>query len=423
MALAASLLTGSPVPAEATSAPTATCGRVADGIYSAWVHPLVVAEPTRWWVGSISAGGSVQVDVTDCAGGGVKRVTLGGSGVADDHNPPALGYDETQSSILAFYSTHGAEKQVRYRWIDRATLQTSGEHTVPFSSATTYAQLLKIGNGEIMLLARVGRSWSYRISPDWGQSWGDERVLMDAAEVGQSYTIIRPGLGDPSVAALAFYGHPRNSSYTRIVTGTLDLKDRLVRTASGAVIGGLDEPGGPAIRPEELDQTFVPPTGQRARLLDVAIRGNQTAIAYASWRGSGVTTYRVRFWNGKAWISSRWKLDAGLHFGYRAETRYVGGVAFTPGGLVTSRSNRAGTAWYAESWHCAWSTMSCRRTSGKTYRKVVPVRPYVAVTEHGALGVILLLSKYETYTDYDSDLGLFPVSIPSRGMPRYERLN
>ncbi len=47
-----------------------------------------------------------------------------------------------------------------------------------------------LGGDRLVLLTRVNLStWCYRISDDFGASWGPERILVDARGFGQVYVV------------------------------------------------------------------------------------------------------------------------------------------------------------------------------------------------------------------------------------------
>jgi hypothetical protein len=399
--------TASAPPADALK--PSVCASIPDAIYAPWVHPLVVADGNGWWVSSISSEGQNQIHKVACGEPTSAAVDLGAPAAKDDHNAAALALNPDQPTMLAFASLHGPTTYTRLWSINRVTHEVSAERHIEFGARAVYAQVFQSGD-HLSLIARVGTGWSYVTSNDWGENWDAPRVLIDGAGIGQNYLVARAGFGANSgTVALAFAGHPHLSTYKRITVAMLDLASGEITTIEGTSLGNLDDPGGPAITPLEMDQAVINPMGVSSRLLDLGQYGGKPVLVYAVWKGTKPASYLYRAWTGTRWMSSKWKVPAGREFGYRPDTRYIGGAALTATGIITSRQTPVQSPkglWRLEEWKCVW-TSGCTLSTTYSYGYRKTVRPYVMRDGDGTLVMAISLKKYRTYTDYSGTVFLY----------------
>jgi BNR repeat-containing family member len=379
---------------------------VANATYSWWTQPLAVSDGSYTWVGSIARLGTVRIARVEPGTGAVQWATLGRS-VADDHNAPSIALLRDQPHLLAFYTQHGNDSAMRYRTVDRATLALGPEQELTFSGPLTYAQIVQTSR-TLILITRVGTSsWRYRSSDDLGVTWSDERVLIDAEGHGKVYALVKP-IGTTGLRAhLVFYGHPVGSTYRPVEYGTIDLETGTISRPDGAVVGDLDEPGGPAIQPAELQQVVAPRDSFKVRVLDVSIVGGQPALAYAVWDASTSSqraSYKTKVLDGSTWTTPSWSLASGQPFGYEPEVHYLGGATFGRGGqLYTSRD--ANGTWIVQEWRWSSTTRSWtayREIARSTRYKLV--RPHVPLDRGPVDLLIQRVRRYDDFANYDIDI-------------------
>lgn len=380
-----------------------------NAVYDWWAQPVSVNDGAYTWIGSIASAGSIRV--AKVGRGGIHQwatLTNPGEIFHDEHNTPALAFEATRPYLIAFYTQHGTDNIMRYRTINRMTQAVGPRRTLTFSLNITYAQVLTSGS-RLMILTRGGDTWRYRISDDFGGTWGAEKVLINASGYGQVYSFVKPISDDGDLNHLAFYGHPLSSTFRNIVYAQIHLHSGDVTLTNGQVIGNINDPGGPNLRPEQLQAAVVPATGFKVRLLDVSTIRNRPAIAYAVWNAAvaedGPATYKVAMYqDDNTWKLAPWSLAAGHQFGYDPAIHYLGGMAIGRGDVIYSARESSGT-WIFEKW--AWSAPQgtftfVSKIASDSSQKLV--RPYVPLRAGGAEVLIDRLETYTSYTNYNSDI-------------------
>lgn len=384
--------------------------RLDNAVYDWWAQPVSVNDRAYTWVGSIASAGTVRVAKVNRAAGSYQWATLSAIGdiYHDEHNTPALAFEDTKPCLMAFYTQHGTDNIMRYRTINRTTLAVGPLKTLTFSTTITYAQIIRNGT-RLMLLTRAGDSWRYRTSDDFGTTWSAEKVLINATGYGQVYSLLKPTPGDGDLNHLAFYGHPLTSSFRNVVYAQIHLQSGEVTLVNGQLIGNINDPAGPNLRPEQLQPAITPGTGFKVRLLDVYTIRNRPAIAYAVWNAganeAGPATYKVKMYqDNNTWTTPPWSLAAGAPFGYDPAIHYLGGMAIGRDNSVYTSRETNGT-WIFEKW--AWSetlgTFTLAHTIARdTTQKLA--RPYVPARDGVTAVTINRLQTYTSYTNYVSDI-------------------
>jgi hypothetical protein len=398
-------------PAATTAAtPAATVGVIRAAIdnasYSWWIQPVAVNDGADTWVGGIARLGTVRVAKVRPTTGAVEFVEISRTGRPDDHNAPALAFDSAQPHLVVFYAGHNADSVVRYRTVNRTTLAVGPERQLAFSGPVTYAQVLRSGT-RLALFTRVGSStWRYRISDDFGGTWGPERAFMDATGYGQVYLVVKPVTGDADTNLLAFYGHPVNSTFRDVVFARLHLTSGTIERANGTAIGNLGMAGGPAFRPGDLEPVITPSSTYRVRLLDIGTVAGQPALSYAVWQGTtGQAQYKTKRYRAGVWSTPPWSLASGDPFGYDPATHYLGGAVIgRDDRLYTARKHNATGTWYVERWR--WSagedTYLLDQELARDAQQPL-VRPYVPARPGETEVIVQRLERYDGYTAYDAD--------------------
>ncbi|HEX6681888.1 MAG TPA: BNR-4 repeat-containing protein [Candidatus Limnocylindrales bacterium] len=395
----------------AQPASAATVGEVRatidNAIYSWWVQPVAVNDGAHTWVGSIARLGTVRLAKVDRETGAVQMVEISRTGRADDHNAPAIAFEGGQSNLVVFYTGHNHDNLMRFRTVNRTTLAVGPERQLTFSGNITYAQVLRSGT-RLVLFTRVGSStWQYRVSEDFGATWSQARMFMNAEGLGQIYLVVKPVAGDADDNLLAFYGHPVSSPYRNVEFARLRLNTGAVELADGRVVGNLYTAGGPAFGPGDLDLAITPSSGYKVRLLDIGTVNGRPSIAYAVWQGeNGQAQYKVKMHRDGAWSTPPWALASGDPFGYIPAIHYLGGAVIgRDDRLYTARKDNSTGVWYVEQW--SWSDSQDvfvfdRELARDNARPLV--RPYVPARQGRTEVIVQRLITYDGFTAYDADI-------------------
>jgi hypothetical protein len=404
LVLAASLTVVAGRSAAATVGPVRAT--IDNAIYSWWVQPVAVNDGLDTWVGGIARLGTVRVAKVRPATGAVQFVEISRSDRPDDHNAPAIAYDTARPNLVVFYAGHNADSVVRYRTVNRTSLAVGPERQLAFSGPVTYAQVLRNGS-RLVLFTRVGSStWRYRMSDDFGDTWGPERVFVDASSYGQVYLVVKPVTGDADTNLLAFYGHPVNSTFRDVVFARLRLTSAAIERTNATVVGYLFSGTGPAFRPGDLERVITPSSTYRVRLLDIGTVGGQPAISYAVWQGAtGQAQYKVKLYRAGTWSTPPWSLASGDPFGHDPATHYVGGAVIgRDDRLYTARKHNATGTWYVEQhrWSAAQDAFLLELELARDAQQPL-VRPYVPARQGETEVVVQRLARYDGYTSYDAD--------------------
>lgn len=380
--------------------------RLSNGIYSWWSSPQTVSVGDSTYTASIARLGTVRLARVDADGSSVvvnlEKIT------PDDHNTPAIAYSPESGRMTVFYARHANDDIMRYREVlDLDTLALGPLRHLSYSDPVTYAQTLVLGE-RIVLVSRTGSDWTTRVSEDWGDTWGPERLLVDYATNGRPYVLTAQSEEDPTKAMIAVYGHPVTGTYRNIDVGVLDVATGDVGRLDGTVVTNAFN--GPDLRFGQLEAAVDPGTGYRVRLLDVGWHTGRPAVAYAVWNHAedpgGEAVYRYATYDGNAWTPSEHRIAAGKVVGYSPATQYVGGMTFGHDGMIyVARNGRYNSWWRLEELSTSGTTVTQTRI---LYRSTTPImRPHVP-RFGGPVDVIAIETLvYRGFTSYDSNLLLF----------------
>jgi hypothetical protein len=402
----------SPVAAAGASS-AATTGQVQATIdnaaYSWWTQPVAVNDGAYTWVGSVARMGTIRVAKVRRETGAVQLVEISREFYPDrpdDHNAPAIAFEASQPDLVVFYTGHNYDNVMRYRTVNRSTLAVGPERRLSFSGNITYAQVLRSGS-RLVLFTRVGSStWRYRVSGDFGGSWSQERILINAAGYGQVYLVAKPVTGQADDNLLAFYGHPVNSPYRDVEFARVRLGSGNVERANGQVVGNLYSGDGTNFRPGDLDPAITPSSSYKVRLLDISTINGRPAISYAVWQGeTGQAQYKVKMYRSGAWSTPPWSVASGDPFGHDPATHYVGGMVIgRDDRLYTARKDNATDVWYVEQWQWSESQDTFRFEQELARDGQRPlVRPYVPARAGPTEVIVQRLNQYDGFTSYDVD--------------------
>jgi hypothetical protein len=373
-----------------------------------WTRPRATRIGGAIYLGAIESGGGIVAARYDIATGAVDRHTLARF-EDDDHNNPAL-LAVAGRPLICFYSRHDAAEGLRYR-ISRSPLDLAAwdpEQMLTFGGPTTYAQVHLAGD-ELHLFTRVDETrWGWRVSADWGRSWGPARDLL-AFDTDQQVYMASALLGDGRTLRIAVSGHPKEyekKPLHDIWACLVDLGSGDVRTPLGKRLGNLRTGAGLPLDYPALERVQRTAADRTVNLFDVG-SGPTFEIAFVSKLKDDLSTRDARY-HVAALRDGVWQVDdlvpAGRKFGYIDAGLYVGGMAFPEragDGLVYLTRESKGL-WHLEQWR--------RHDGGRwTGRDLVPpgpqrlVRPWAVTPAAPEIGVVALeLERYADDSYYDT---------------------
>ncbi len=409
-AVAAVALTGRPAPAATVGTVRAVVDNAA---YSWWIQPVAVNDGDHTWIGGVARLGTVRVAKANRATGAVSMAEISRVHYPDnpdDHNAPALAFEASHPNILVFYTGHNKDNIMRYRSVNRASLAVGPERQLTFSGAITYAQVVRSGSRLVLFTRVASATWRYRVSDDFGATWSQERLFMDARGYGQVYMVVKPVTGDADDNLLAFYGHPVNSTSRNVDFARVRLGSGAVERSDGRVVGNLYGSQGPAFRPGDLGAAITPSSSYTVRVLDLGTIDDRPAISYAVWQGAtGQASYKVKVYRGGQWSTPPWSLASGDPFGHDPATHYLGGMVIgRDDRLYSARQVNSTGVWYLEQWR--WSeqenTFLLEHDLARDADRPL-VRPYVPARSGQTEVIAQRLDRYDSYTSYDADTLVF----------------
>lgn len=364
-----------------------------NAIYSWWTHPIAEQVGDDLYFTGINHVG-------------IQRVLKRSNGVLtyfdlqtlppDDHNAPSI-LIRPQGNLV-FYTRHVTQPYVAYR--RAVTGITFGpELHLDFPNSVTYSQILDDGDTVVVLTRSGSGKWRYRVSQDFGLTWGPSQDFITTTTGHRIYLTFQKSETDPGVWHIAGARNPADDGGHYIVYGTLDLGTGDVSNSAG-VVGNLFT--GLTIDETDLDDIQpVQNAEQKVRLLDVGDKGS-TVIYYAKW-GGGITSryYQAVLENG-VWTRTFIGIYTGVEFGPTHSRHYIGGVALdrndNPWLYVSSESS--GT-WTIKK-HVINTDMTLGTGTTLATNSKPLVRPYAV---HNKDSVIYQqLDKYDSYKDYLSRL-------------------
>lgn len=370
--------------------------RAADTAYSWWTSPTMARTSSSLYFTGVTSGGYQRV--YRWSRNSKKKLVLTYANLhrraADDHNAPALSLAPGKPSLVV-YTGHPGVMYYRRATNPNPTLKTTRSSfgpavRMPFTSKTTYAQVLRDGDRVIVLTRYMGddlSGWYYVTSSNSGATWSEPRELFDS-ERHQAYLLARPTAADPLAFHVMAYWHPRYGpdnvvGYRRITFEQL---------WSGAVerftVGGMEriwasDPAGPA--------------GQEVRLLDGGDKRGRPMVFISTWDAANrVPLYRqlVRDESG-AW-SSQVLRSAGA-------TLAPGAGNYAPGVTLDSRPsvNRVYLGYRgAWDWKLASAEIDATGRVGAPRVLASSRRPLARPVSAGSDLMFQRLDRYTSYKSY-----------------------
>lgn len=325
---------------------------------------------------------------------------------ADDHNVPAFLLEEDKPPIVA-YARHAVENFVRVRIgtarMDLATIPGAAEQQVAFGNATTYVHLLRRpGTDTIALLTRQSDGWWFRVSNDWGATWGTARRLH-----GNSYCTFNVFDG---VAHYVMTTHPISDPNNGIRKMQISLATGVITNEAGTVLDNLWNFSGTVIPSASMTyvrQSYDTDAGHNTnRVFDVLPDGSVLAMRllksapelggqYGVYRRAttGATPSSAQSPNDpqRGWV---WEpiVASGVPVGYY-QSSYVGGMTAGANSDEVYLAREASGTWSLERWTKAGGTWSLAETLRTRTDGTKLGRPQVPWGAYGT-GLVLILDYF-----------------------------
>lgn len=387
-----------------------------------WTRPRATQIGDQLFVGGLDAAGSIVVARVDLASGSSSRHRLA-TLEDDDHNNPAV-VAVAGRPLVAFYARHSLDDVLRFRLSTGPLDETSWmpERELAFDGVTTYAQVHATGDA-LHVFTRVGETgWAYRLSPDWGATWGPATTFINLDTDQQAY-MPTTLLDDGRTLRVAISGHPKDYDERplhQVWTCLVDLETGDVALPSdGGAIANLRTGAGLPLDELGLELAHATPPDRTVNIFDVS-DGPDFEIAFVSKVRDDRTTrdaqYHVATLAGGGWMTEN-VAPAGTIFGYIPAGFYVGGQAFPH----RSCGGNVYVAREAEGW---WHLEDCRRQDDGSWHAIplaAPsreriVRPWAVTNATGDHAVLALALEHygDDYTGTQSRLVGYPaVAEPS----------
>lgn len=391
----------------AQNAPAGGPVAVSDFVNSWWCAKRSMFSSLRQCVyqAGVDAQGTMFITQFDLRRRTAEKFRLGTFEV-DDHNVPAFLLEEDKPPIVA-YARHAVENFVRVRIgtarMDLATIPGAAEQQVAFANATTYVHLLRRpGTDTIALLTRQADGWWFRVSNDWGTTWGTARRLH-----GNSYCTFNTFDG---VAHYAMTTHPISDPNNGIRKMQISLATGVITNEAGTVLDNLWNFSGTVIPSASMTyvrQSYDTDAGHNTnRVFDVLPDGSVLAMRLlksAPELGGQYGVYR-RATTGATPSSAQspddpqrgwaWEpiVASGVPVGYY-QSSYVGGMTAGANSDEVYLAREASGTWSMERWTKTGGTWSLAETLRTHTDGTKLGRPQVPWGAYGT-GLVLILDYF-----------------------------
>jgi hypothetical protein len=366
-----------------------------NAIYSWWNHPIATKVGSDTYFTGITDVGAWRVFKNSST----TYTTLDDDGDGDDHNAPTI-LAKSGSDTIAFYTRHGTQNYVSYRKAAEGTLSFGSRQYVYFSGDVAYSQVLNNGN-TIVLFTRVGTTWEYSYSTDYGDTWSTSQTFYESV-TGRVYLNFQESETTAGLYHFAAAYNPDNPNPHYIAYGQLNIVTGDVSNTADGVFDNIYSPTGLPFRKGHLDDLgVIQNDDQHVRLLDVGDKYGKTVVYYAKWDG-GITSryyYAVHNTDG-TWSRYALGIYTGKCFTPTEEAKhYIGGLALNRNGTNTLYvSHESGGTWYLQSFPINSDLTIGTANTIDTSTTYPLVRPYAI---HGANTAIYQeLHTYDTFKQY-----------------------
>jgi hypothetical protein len=361
-----------------------------------------VGDRDRTYVGWITRSGDVQVGALDHRTNEVERGTLHADLEPDDHDAPTLFVDD-DGHLLVFYSGHWGPDVLYRRSENPESLDGFGaEQAIAPSTGHTYPSPYALGEDLYLFYRDGNRRLSHVVSTDGGETWSDERPLVETGAWrggGTVYFKIDSNGSDRIDIAVSHADSRTIPSYRDVRHVQFDGGD--LRSPTGETVSPRDD------LPARLDELPVVYDSNDRNwdtwVWDCATFGDRPAVAFVEFRDIDDHRYRYARWTGSEWVDS--EITSGGSYitrGNRSKI-YSGGVSLDgeePGVCYVSVGDHGGSKlqrWETDDAGETWSFADL------TDEALQNVRPVVPRGRHEDRPVLWMQGSYTGFQgDYDT---------------------
>jgi hypothetical protein len=367
-----------------------------NAIYTYWNHPTSIEVDGVLWTCGITSNGTWRIfknDNTNYADLGIGQI--------DDHNSPAIAIGSGKMPIV-FYTEHGVTPYIRYRRItedETGQIVAGEEQFVHFGEQTTYVNVM-VKDDVILLITRSGATtWKYCVSYDWASSWTQAATFIDGGEGSKPYCLARPTEETEYKYHLAAYGHPTESLWNIIVSGTIDMNTGDIARSDGTIVANVFLGTGLPLGTTSLEEVYNPGAGN-SRLLDIGDKKGRQIVYYARWTGNDPST-KPDYWQAVRKPNGGWEHSYIVSSGGNFEgtsRQYLGGIAIDRSGRdIVYISRKSGSNWLIEEWDIdlrlqAYSPHPLATATNRLIRPYVPDNTSNLIYQN--------VTVYNSYIDY-----------------------
>lgn len=362
-----------------------------NAIYSWWTHPIVQRRGSDTYFTGINDVGNQRLFKNDSLLFEQLRQVAD-----DDHNAPAVLAQEDKDTLV-FSTRHHNDGIVKF-WRDTdGDMNFVAQPDLTYTNDCTYVQLLTHGDTIILLTRSPINRWVYRVSTDWGATWGSAKAFIECSINNNFYLVCTESPTTPGFYHMALAQHP-GGSLKKIYYGSIDLTTGDVM--NGAALNNLYSWTGGALAESDFSNVgVIQSDSQSVRLLDVGEQHGKAVIYYAKWTNSGTPKY-YRAYYDSGWQRADLSIVAPA-FAYAGGANYVGGISVDKSGLnKIYMSLKGGEAGTGSTWSINEYPVNSNFTLGtrsilETNADYPLVRPY-ATPGHDSV----LYQELRTYTGY-----------------------
>ena len=371
----------------------------------------------RTYVGWITRHGDVCVGQYDHDDGEVSTTELRADYERDDHDDPTIAR-RPDGRLVVFYTRHGGPA-VNYR------LSTDPESVAAFESeeriepgsdpSVTYPNPRWI-DGDLHLFVRNGGSVVDIVSPDGGETWGQQHELVSTGGEGWCVyaKLSRARDGEVNLGLTHAMGG-RDEPHRHVTHARFD--GDALRASDGTVLGRVTDGSLPVAVDETTPVFDSGETGDDAWIWDCSTAGRVPQLAYAQLVSADDHRYRYARWDGDGW-TDRLLCHGGRHVvdGEASDERYYSG------GVVLDH-DRPGVCYASVGSHDSSALVRFEHVDGGWRTEQVAsadaqhVRPVVPWNGGSDLRVCWLRGSYTHYAPRNSgdDAAAFDTAVVGSG--------
>lgn len=383
-----------------------------------WIRPVSARYGPAYYIGGITPAGEIKV--FKVAPTGVASFTLHSGARGDDHNAPSI-TQLPDGRLLAFYTRHGLDSQLRYR-ISTSPDDISAwgaEQSIATAGGVTYSQAWVDSTGRVHVFHRITTlTWAHRYSDNNAATWSAGKTFISTGN--RPYIATVPAPDSPDTLRLAVAGHPIDSPDHNIYYGEINLISGDIRAPGGPSLVNLYD-ATPAIAPAALEVAYTAPAN--SRMLDIG-SGTSPQILLASFSGVSDAQYREARRVSETWEISAPIADAGPPIENPVGANYYfAGMAATADQdeIYTCRRDALTANWVIEKWTrdgSGWTLSgTVHNEDWRTYSEVF--RPMAPANAGVNIPLTFLRGEYSGYgnainhLEHFTDIVFDPAQVPA----------